>query len=133
VRAFSRPLCEAETHFPVQVPSTSVNSFCFTVLSKFGPKYRGCRRISCSREICRERKMETQPATLRTGGDLSALPGLQDPPVTAPHSYPASSSRDKTSSAEAWPAAPRTSHAETSPEALAEVPPLLCGRFRSAD
>lgn len=40
------------THFPVQVPSTSVNNFCFTVCSRLGPKYRGCKRISCSRDIC---------------------------------------------------------------------------------
>lgn len=26
------------THLPVQVPSTSVKSFCFTVLSRLGPK-----------------------------------------------------------------------------------------------
>lgn len=39
------------TYFPVHVPSTSVKSFCLTVFNRFGPKYRGWRRISCSREI----------------------------------------------------------------------------------
>lgn len=48
-----------DTHLPVQVPSTSVKSFCFTVLSRLGPKYRGCSRISCSREICGESGMES--------------------------------------------------------------------------
>lgn len=43
------------THLPVQVPSTSVKSFCFTVFRRFGPKYRGCSRISCSREICKQK------------------------------------------------------------------------------
>lgn len=41
------------TYLPVQVPSTSVNNFCFTMLSKFGPKYRGWRRISCSNDTCK--------------------------------------------------------------------------------
>lgn len=40
------------THLPVQVPSTSVKSFCFTVLRRLGPKYLGCSKISCSKEIC---------------------------------------------------------------------------------
>lgn len=47
-----RSLTLCWTYFPVHVPSTSVNSFCLTVFSRLGPKYRGCRRISCSREIC---------------------------------------------------------------------------------
>lgn len=29
---------ERDTHLPVQVPSTSVKSFCFTVLRRLGPK-----------------------------------------------------------------------------------------------
>ena len=41
------------THFPVQVPSTSVNSFFLTVSRRLGPKYRGCKRISCSKGIWR--------------------------------------------------------------------------------
>lgn len=44
------------THLPVQVPSTSVKSFCFTVLRRLGPKYRGCSKISCSKEICLNKK-----------------------------------------------------------------------------
>lgn len=40
------------THFPVQVPSTSVYNFCFTVSYSAGPKYLGCNRISCSNAIC---------------------------------------------------------------------------------
>ena len=43
-------------YFPLQVPSTSVNNFCFTVCSKFGPKYRGWSKISCSSEIWRHKK-----------------------------------------------------------------------------
>lgn len=38
-------------YFPVQVPSTSVYSFCRTVSSSEGPKYRGWSRISCSKLI----------------------------------------------------------------------------------
>lgn len=33
-------------YFPVQVPSTSLNNFRFTVSSKSGPKYLGWRHIS---------------------------------------------------------------------------------------
>lgn len=39
------------TYFPVHVPSTSVYSLVFTFSSNCGPKYCGCRRISCSNEI----------------------------------------------------------------------------------
>lgn len=46
-----RSLTFCWTYFPVHVPSTSVNSFCLTVFNRLGPKYRGCRRISCSKEI----------------------------------------------------------------------------------
>lgn len=44
------------THLPVQVPSTSVKSFCLTVFKRLGPKYLGCSRISCSSEIWKKKK-----------------------------------------------------------------------------
>lgn len=36
------------TYLPVQVPSTSVNSFFLTASNRLGPKYLGWSRISCS-------------------------------------------------------------------------------------
>ncbi len=45
---------ENTTYFPVHVPSTSMKSFCLTMLSKFGPKYRGWSRISCSKDTWKE-------------------------------------------------------------------------------
>lgn len=46
------------TYFPVHVPSTSVKSICRTVSISCGPKYLGCKRISCSSDICNSKNKQ---------------------------------------------------------------------------